>query len=120
MVEFFKKLAADQVVELFDSPVQLEALTAFVDLFRRAFADQLMAAVGFLDHDGHELSRKIERNLIDLRAIEKDRMFAKLLVLQDGPVHQVLEAGLEMAVQVRERKHFVVIVQLARRSAFPE
>ena len=54
---------------------------------------------------------EVEGDLIDLGVLRERRVLVHLRCCKDGPVHQVLQAGLEMAVEVGQEQHLLVLLQ---------
>ena len=77
------------------------------NLFRSAFGQQDCFTFGVFHHDGHHAPREIERYLIELLILLDQRFPVKIRTIQNRPVEQILEAGLEVADQVTVQQHLV-------------
>ena len=99
-----------QRVDGIDLPVQLEGAAALEDRLRRALADQAMSARRGLDDDRHQLAREIEGDLVDLLEVGRRELAVHRPAIEDRAVQDVLQPGLEVAVEVGQRQHGVVLV----------
>ena len=94
------------------SAVELEVLAAREDRLRRALADDAILPVGRPDDDRHDAPLEVEGNLVHLGVVRDLRMMVRLAgVREHGAIHHVLEARLEVTVEIRQRQHAVVRLQ---------
>ena len=94
----------------FDLLLQLEAGAAFEDLFGGAFADQPVHSLRRLHNDGHEPPREVERQLVHFVPVGDRDLAVHLVMCEHRTIEYVLEARLEVAVQVREREHPIIFL----------
>ncbi len=88
-------------------PIQLEVRALVEDLFRSALGEQDCFAFGILHQYGHHAPGEVERDLVQLLVLLDHGLPVEVGAIQDRPVEQVLEAGLEVADQVAVQKHFL-------------
>ena len=93
----------DKIVgNIFDFAVDLDIRADRKDLLNGALRDKLALAVLILEHDAHPAAREIERDLVfPYISFLKERQVFLLRAVDDGYVHQVLKARLEIAVEER-------------------
>ncbi len=91
--------------------VELELLAAREDRLGRALGDDAVLALGRADDDRHDAALEVEGDLVDLGVVGDVRLGVGLLVGQHRAVEDVLQARLEVAVEVRQRQHAVVLAQ---------
>ena len=91
--------------------VEVEARAPRKDRLGRALRDDPVLPLGRANHDRHDAALEVERDLVDLRDLRDPRMRVRLLVRQHRAIEDVLEAGLEVAVGVREREHGLALAQ---------
>ena len=78
------------------------------DLFDGALANEDVLAVLARDHDRQSAAREVEGNFIELCVAVADvQRLLEFDMRQDRPVQQVLQARLEVAVQIRVLQHLV-------------
>ena len=88
-------------------PVQLEVRAVMEDLLRSTLGEQDRLAFGVLHQNGHHAPREVERDLIQLLVLLDQLLPVEIGTIQNRPVEQVLEAGLEVADQVAVQQHLL-------------
>ncbi len=111
LVELLLEVGGDDVLHWVELSIKREVGAALIDRLRGAFADEAVLAVRSLHHHRHHFAREVERNLIDLRVIGQREMRLKFGMVENGPVHQVFQSGLEMAVEVSHRQHVFIVFE---------
>ena len=105
----FPQILDEHVVDGIDVSIQLEAAAALEDLFGRTLADEPVHPLRRLDHHGHQAPGEVERDFIDFPPVlERETVVQPML--EHGAIEHVLEARLEVAVQIGEREHTFVSV----------
>ncbi len=88
-------------------PVEFEVRALVEDLFRSALGEEDRFAFGILHQHRHHAPREVERDLVQLLVLLDQRLLVEVGAIQNRPVEQVLEAGLEVADQVAIQKHLL-------------
>ena len=81
-------------------PVQFKLRALMKNFLRGALGQEDRFAFRVLHHDRHHASGEVEGNLIQLLVLLDQRLTMEIGTIQDCPVEQVLEAGLEITDQV--------------------
>src|SRR5262249_53579374 len=110
-IAFFAQVVEEHLFHRKKLALQLKQSTAPEDLFWCTFANDAMNALGRFYHHGHDLSGKVERNLIHLADLGDGQMFSLQGVVENGAVEQVFQAGLEMAVEIGQHQDTLILLQ---------
>ena len=82
--------------------------------------DEPVLALRRADHDRHDPPLEVERDLVDLRVLRDPEAARGSPCARGSPGRaRCLQPGLEVAVEVGQRQHAVVLVRAPRRSAAP-
>ena len=99
---FFLELDNQDVLHREQLAIQLEVFAAWKDCLRSALADNPIFPFRSTNNHTHYPALKVERNFIDLREFRDNGVLVHLTVVEYSAIEDVLETGLEIAIEIRQ------------------
>ena len=91
--------------------VVLVLLASRENLLGSALADDAILAFWSTHNYRHDAALKVEWDLVDLRVLREFARGVAIGVREDRAIQEILQAGLEVAVHVRQRENALVLLQ---------